>query len=195
MLPKVIDDLTVLLSKFQGVGEKTALRYVFDMLNWNDEEIENISQTILRLKTEVKKCTQCNNLSANEQCVICCDSERECQKICVVENVRDLIAIENTKSYNGKYYVLEKLISIVNGIYPEDLNIDQFVEKCKKEKIEEVILALSLSVSGETTALYLMQKLTEQEIKVTRLASGISTGLSIEYADQITLMKAFEGRK
>lgn len=195
MLPQTIQSLINILMKLSGVGEKTAQRYAFEMLNWRDEELESMSETVGELHIKIKHCEKCGNLTESKYCDICSDTSRNDKLICVVGSVKDLIAIERTQQYNGIYHVLKGLISITNGVYPEDLEIDQLVDKCVENKVEEVILALNLNVDGETTALYIAKKLESKNIQSSRLASGLPMGGNIEFADQLTLLKAFEGRK
>lgn len=195
MLPHSFQELIFKLSKLSGVGEKTAQRYAFEILEWKEKELQEFSEIILNLKRNIQKCKQCNNLCESEVCDICSDASRDEKTICVVSSVKDLIAIEKTNQYFGKYYVLNGLISIHNGIYPEDLEIDLFVENCINQNVEEVILALNLNIDGETTALYISKKLEFKNIITSRIASGLPIGGNIEYADELTLYKALEGRK
>lgn len=195
MLPQTLQQIISQLSKLSGVGEKTAQRYAFEILDWKEEDLIYFGELLLSLKKDIKKCIHCNNLSDENICHICSDIQRDSKTICVVSNVKDLIAIEKTNQYIGKYYVLKGLISIHNGIYPEDLEIDAFIEQCIKNGVKEVILALNLNIDGETTSLYISKKLEEQNIIATRIASGLPIGGNIEYADELTLLKAIEGRK
>lgn len=195
MLPTSITDLISYFSKLSGIGEKTAQRYVFELLDWDEGSLEEFAQVIHNLKLNIKKCQNCGNITETDLCEICKDQTRDKRIICVVANVKELLAIEKTNSYNGIYYVLNGLISISNGVYPEDLAIENLVQKCVDDDIQEVILALNLNVEGETTALYISKRLEEYNITSSRLASGLPMGGNIEYADSLTLHKAFEGRK
>lgn len=194
MFPNKVNELIVMFSNISGVGEKTAQRYIFDILKWEKENIEKFGKCVSDL-VNVKYCSQCGNFAEDHLCDICLDIDRNKKQICVVENIRDLLAIEKTNLYNGKYKVLNRLISVIDGVYPDDLDIDSFVQFCKDENIEEVIMALSLNVAGETTSLYISKKLDIEGIHVTRLASGIPMGSNVEYIDSLTLSQAFEGRK
>lgn len=195
MLPNSIKELITFFAKLPGIGEKTAQRYVFELLEWDEQTLEHFGNELNNLKKTIKKCQNCGNISENELCEICSDQARNKQLICVVANIKELLAIEKTEMYNGIYYVLGGLISMTNGVYPEDLEIERLIKRCEKENIEEVILALNLNMEGETTALYISKRLEEYKIASSRLASGLPMGGNIEYADNLTLLKAFEGRK
>ena len=185
MYPKTFDDLIYEFQKLPGVGAKTAERYAFTVLGWSDEEISELAETLVNLKKKVKKCTRCGNLTEDELCEFCKNSNRNQNIICVVQNPKDISVIESMQQYNGVYHVLDGLINTQKGVLPDQLNIMTLLE---------VILALDPTVEGETTALYI-SKLLEGKCRVSRLAHGIPVGSHLDYTDAMTLLKAFEGRK
>lgn len=193
MYPKTFDDLIYEFQKLPGVGAKTAERYAFTVLGWSEEEISEFSDILRVLKKNVKKCTRCGNLTEGELCDFCSDSSRNQNIICVVQNPKDISTIESMQEYNGVYHVLDGLINTQKGILPDQLNIMSLVDRINNDT-EEVILALDPTVEGETTSLYI-SKLLEGKCRVTRLAHGIPVGSHLDYADAMTLLKAFEGRK
>lgn len=195
MFPKQFQELIKYLSKLNGVGEKTAQRYAFEMLKWEVEDQITFSEVLKKLHVTIKKCQNCANFCEDKICDICADTTRNDKIICVVSNIKDLIAIEKTQQFDGKYYVLNGLISIQNGVYPEDLMIDEFVDRCEKNQVKEVILALNLNIDGETTSLYLAKRLHTKGIASSRIATGLPIGGNIEYADEMTLTNALIGRK
>ncbi len=174
-------------SGLPGVGQKTALRLVLHLLNQNQKEVERFSNTILKLKNEVKFCKQCNNIADAEICSICASRKRDHKTICVVEDTRDVMAIENTSQYNGLYHVLGGLISPMDGIGPSDLAIDTLTNRVQEGDIHEIIFALSANMEGDTTIFYLHKRLKDSQVKITTIARGIAFGGEIEYADEITL--------
>ena len=193
MYPKTFDDLIYEFQKLPGVGAKTAERYAFTVLEWPDDEISELAETLVNLKKNVKKCTRCGNLTEGELCDFCNDSSRNQNIICVVQNPKDISTIESMQEYNGVYHVLDGLINTQKGILPDQLNIISLVDRINNDT-EEVILALDPTVEGETTSLYI-SKLLEGKCRVTRLAHGIPGGSHLDYTDAMTLLKAFEGRK
>jgi recombination protein RecR len=191
--PKALQNLIDKLSLLPGVGPKTAERYAFYLLNKDANQLTDIANSIYNLKQNVKVCHQCLAISESSPCSICADSSRDNAVICVVENIQDLIAIEQTKQYNGKYFVLGGLISMIDKIGPENLNISELSKKIKNGQIKEMLIALNFTLEGETTALYL-QKLFKDKIKITRLARGLPAGSDLEYADSNTLKNALQYR-
>ena len=189
IVPSDVDDL----QKLPGVGAKTAERYAFTVLGWSDEEISELAETLVNLKKKVKKCTRCGNLTEDELCEFCKNSNRNQNIICVVQNPKDISVIESMQQYNGVYHVLDGLINTQKGVLPDQLNIMTLLNRVN-ERTEEVILALDPTVEGETTALYI-SKLLEGKCRVSRLAHGIPVGSHLDYTDAMTLLKAFEGRK
>ena len=170
-----------------GIGRKTALRLVLYLLKQDSEIVERFGNTLLKMKKEIKHCKICHNISDTEVCNICGDNYRDHEIICVVENIRDVMSIENTQQYSGIYHVLGGIISPIDGIGPADLNIDSLVEKAVNKSIKEVILALSTTMEGDTTNFYIYKKLKDTEVNVTTLARGVSIGDDLEYADEVTL--------
>ncbi len=192
--PESIEKLIKLFSQLPSVGPKTAQRYVFFLLKKNKEELLLFSDSIKDLREKIKKCSRCNTFTEINPCGICQDIKRDAKQICLVENTQDLWTIEETKQYNGKYFVLEGLIDPISGINPENLPIKQFIELIKLEKTEEIIIALNFTMEGESTALYLKKYLPEN-IKITRLAKGLPLGSDLEYADSLTLKNALKYRQ
>ena len=192
MYPIDFQKLIEMFEKLPGVGTKTAQRYAFKIL---ESEKENIDEYINVLKniTNIKKCKTCGFLSESTECVICKDITRDDSTIMVVEGPQDVVAIENTGMYKGKYHVLGGLISSSKGVFPEDLDINKLVNRID-DKVKEIILALSPTMDGEMTSLYIDKILKEKEIKITRLANGLPMGSSLDYADELTLIKAMSNR-
>ena len=183
------------LSKLPGVGRKTALRLALHLLRQNESEVETFSSSILKMKQEIKHCSCCHNVSDTELCPICVDARRDASVVCVVENIQDVMAIENTQQYNGLYHVLHGVLSPMDGIGPEEINIKNLIIRLQKsDEIREVILALNSTPEGESTAMYLGKLIKPSGIKVSRLASGLAVGSDIEYANSITLKRAVQGR-
>lgn len=193
MYPKKFEDLIQAYSKLPGVGRKTAERYAFTTLNWDEEWINEFITSLSAIKDGIKHCEVCGNLSDGDKCEFCMNDTRNHNVICVVQSPKDIAAIESMQEYNGVYHVLNGLINIQKGILPENLNIQSLVNRINDD-IEEVIIAMDPTVEGETTALYIT-KLLDGRTKVTRLAHGIPMGGHLDYTDAHTLLKAFEGRK
>lgn len=193
MYPKKFEDLIQAYSKLPGVGRKTAERYAFTTLNWDEEWINEFITSLSAIKDSIKRCEVCGNLSDGDKCEFCMNDTRNHNVICVVQSPKDIAAIESMQEYNGVYHVLNGLINIQKGILPENLNIQSLVNRINDD-IEEVIIATDPTVEGETTALYIT-KLLDGRTKVTRLAHGIPMGGHLDYTDAHTLLKAFEGRK
>lgn len=193
MYPKKFEDLIQAYSKLPGVGRKTAERYAFTTLNWDEEWINEFITSLSAVKDGIKRCKVCGNLSDGDKCEFCMNDTRNHNVICIVQSPKDIAAIESMQEYNGVYHVLNGLINIQKGILPENLNIQSLVNRINND-IEEVIIATDPTVEGETTALYIT-KLLDGKAKVTRLAHGIPMGGHLDYTDAHTLLKAFEGRK
>ncbi len=192
--PRSIEKLIRIFSQLPSVGPKTAERYVFYLLNHSQEELLSLSENIKDLKENIKNCSRCKTFTEKDPCLICEDSKRNNQTICLVENTQDLWAIEETRQFNGKYFVLGKLIDPISNINPEDLPIKEFLDLIKKENIKEIIIALNFTLEGESTTLYLKKHLPEK-IKITRLAKGLPLGSDLEYADNLTLKNALKYRQ
>jgi len=177
-----------------GVGRKTAFRLVMNLLKRDSEEVKRFGESIIRLHSEIKYCKVCNNISDTEICSICRDVKRESAVVCVVENITDVIAIENTRQFKGLYHVLGGIISPMDGIGPSDLKIDSLEEKVKKGGITEIILALSTTMEGDTTNFYLYKRLSKYNVIISTLARGVAIGDELEYTDEITLGRAINNR-
>lgn len=193
MYPKNLQDIISEFEKLPGVGNKTATRYAFTLLEKPDEELENLTKKIVNLK-EIKKCKICGFLSETDECSFCKDKARDKSTILVVAYPQDVVAIEKTESYKGLYHVLNGLISSTKGIYPEDLNIEALLNRINNIT-KEIIIATSPTLDGEMTALYLDKILKEKSINVTRIAHGLPMGSNLDYADDLTLIKALDNRR
>ena len=180
--------------KFPGVGPKSAQRMAFYLLKWNENEVEKFAETMIEAKQTIKYCETCFNLSSQSPCEICSSLKRDKSTICVVAEPKDLIAIEKTNEYKGVYHVLQGLISPLDGVGPEDIKIKELLVRVSDDSVKEVILAINPTVEGETTSLYLNKILKPFEIKVTRIAFGLPMGGDLEYVDDLTIIKALEGR-
>lgn len=181
-------------SKLPGIGRKTALRLVLHLLRQDTEDVEKLSQAVVQMKHEVKHCRVCHNISDSEMCPICSDPRRDAAIICVVENIQDVMAVENTQQFNGLYHVLGGVISPMDGIGPSDLEIDSLVERVSKGEVKEVILALSSTMEGDTTNFYIFRKLASCNVRVSIIARGISVGDELEYTDEVTLGRSILNR-
>ncbi|MBQ4462543.1 MAG: recombination protein RecR [Bacteroidaceae bacterium] len=181
-------------SRLPGIGRKTALRLVLHMLRQENESVDNFANALVTLKHEVKYCIVCHNISDTDVCQICSDSRRDKSLICVVENIRNVMSIENTQQFHGLYHVLGGVISPIDGIGPSDLEIDSLVERVKAGGVSEVILALSSTMEGDTTNFYIFRKLADTGVKISVLARGISIGDELEYTDEVTLGRSIINR-
>ncbi len=184
---KLLEDAVDEFAKLPGIGRKTAFRLVLHLLNQEKEEVKQFGNTIIKLREEIKRCKSCNVISDNELCPICADPKRNSSVVCVVENSRDVIAIENTQQYNGIYHVLGGIISPMDGIGPSDLNVENLQNKIESDHVEEIILALSTTMEGDTTNFYLYKRFREYPVKISTIARGISIGDDLEFADELTL--------
>ena len=194
MYPKAFERLIECFQLLPGVGAKTAERYAFTMLDAPEDQVELFAETLLNSKKDIKHCRICGNITDKDECPICRDENRNSHMICVVQSPKDVIAMEKTHEYQGVYHVLNGLISTSKGIMPEDLNIDSLIDRCTSDT-EEVIIATNATIEGETTAMYLDKLLSGKGVLVTRIAHGLPMGGHLDYADELTLIKAFEGRK
>lgn len=181
-------------SKLPGIGRKTALRLVLDLLRRTEEEVDGFATAVTRLRKEVKHCKVCHNISDTDVCPICSDRRRDSTSICVVENIRDVMAVENTQQYNGLYHVLGGIISPMDGVGPSDIEIDSLVERVAAGGVKEVILALSSTMEGDTTNFYISRKLAGYDVVISVIARGISVGDELEYTDEVTLGRAILNR-
>ncbi len=181
-------------AKLPGIGRKTALRLVLHLLHQENEDVENFAQALTEMKREIKYCKVCHNISDSEVCPVCSNPKRDTSIICVVENVRDVMAIENTAQFNGLYHVLGGIISPMDGIAPSDLEIDSLEKRVAEGGVQEVILALSPTMEGDTTNFYIFRKLAAYNVKLSIIARGISVGDELEYADEVTLGRSILNR-
>ena len=181
-------------AKLPGIGRKTALRLVLHLLHQENEDVENFAQALTEMKREIKYCKVCHNISDSEVCPVCSNPKRDTSIICVVENVRDVMAIENTAQFNGLYHVLGGIISPMDGIAPSDLEIDSLEKRVAEGGVQEVILALSPTMEGDTTNFYIFRKLAAYNVKRSIIARGISVGDELEYADEVTLGRSILNR-
>lgn len=192
-----IPSIESLIDKFTSlpsIGRKSASRIAFHILNLPEENVKDFADTMLNAKKSIKYCKKCQTLTDTEYCSVCSDKGRNTTQICVVESPQDVMAFERTREFNGTYHVLHGLLSPMDGITPDSLKIKELLYRVTNEDIEEVIMATNPTVDGEATAMYISKLLKPFEIKVTRLAYGIPVGASLEYSDEITLLRAFEGR-
>ena len=181
-------------SKLPGIGKKTALRLVLHLLKQETNEVEYFSETIAKMRRDILFCNRCHNISDANICSICANSMRNQKLICVVENIRDVIAIENTQQFNGTYHVLGGIISPLDGVGPNDLQIESLVNRIHNEEIEELVFALNPNIQGDTTIYYIQKKLVGLACRVTTIARGIAFGGELEFADEMTLAKSLANR-
>ena len=193
--PPSLKSLLQELERLPGIGPKSALRIAMFLLNQPKEAIERLIQALQRVKEQLRLCRRCFNYAEGELCAICQDENRNGSLICVVEDPMDIAVIENAGIYQGRYHVLHGVISPIEGIGPDDLRINELVERLKVEPIQEVILALSPTTEGEATSTYIARLLKPFGVKITQLAMGLPVGGSLDYADQLTIMRALEGRR
>ena len=191
---KLIEDAVQEFSKLPGIGKKTALRMVLHLLKMEKEEVNGFSGALSRMRNEICFCNTCHNISDAEQCAICANPARNKSQVCVVETIRDVIAIESTQQYNGLYHVLGGILSPLDGIGPEQLNVASLHERVKNDRVEELIMALSPTIEGDTTVYYIARQLNELPIRITTIARGISFGGELEYADEMTLARSIAKR-
>ncbi len=181
-------------SKLPGIGRKTALRLVLHLLRREESDVESFTTAVSKLRREVRYCRVCHNISDTELCPLCSDPRRDTTTVCVVENVQDVMAIENTQQYHGLYHVLGGIISPMDGMGPGDIEIDSLVERVAEGGIKEVILALSSTMEGDTTNFYIFRKLADMDVRISVIARGISVGDEIEYTDEVTLGRSIVNR-
>ncbi len=192
--PSTILNLIECFKKLPGIGEKTAERLALSILDFDNDTINIFSSSLKDSKTKIRRCIKCNNLSEDELCEICKDKNRNKQILCVVEEPKNVIQFEKLNIYDGYYHVLDGLISPIDGINPEDINISNIISRVKEDKIKEIILALKPSVEGETTSLYISKILEDLDVKISKIAYGIPIGAEIDYVDSLTLEMALENR-
>ncbi|MBS7377490.1 MAG: recombination mediator RecR [Paludibacteraceae bacterium] len=191
---QILENAVQSLASLPGVGRKTALKYALFLLKQDNKTSNQFIDNINNLISNIQYCTKCHNISDKPICEICNNSKRDHHTICVVETIKEVMLIENTAQYDGVYHVLGGLISPINGISPSDLEISSLIDRVQKEEIEEIILALSPNVEGDTTCFYLYRKLADFNIKITTIARGVAIGDNLEYADEITLGRSIKNR-
>lgn len=193
--PKDFSDLIESFKLLPGVGDKSAERFVYCVDEMSDEEVENFSENLKKFKKNIRRCEICGHYSSNDICDVCADKTRDLSTICVVEDSKSVFKFETSGNYKGLYHVLGGLISPIDDINPDDLNINNLIFKRLNDNVKEIIIALTPSIEGETTSLYLQKLLENKNVKVSRLSYGLPIGSDIEYLDPITLIKAIDDRK
>lgn len=181
-------------ARLPGIGKKTALRLVLHLIKQDAGSVQAFGETVLKMRQEIKFCQRCCNISDGDICSICANSMRNQELICVVENIRDVIAIESTQQFNGVYHVLGGIISPLDGVGPDQLNIESLVARVRKEPIRELVFALNPTIQGDTTIYYIQKKMQPHEISITTIARGIAFGGELEYADEMTLARSLQNR-
>jgi recombination protein RecR len=195
MYEGAVQDLIDELGRLPGVGPKSAQRIAFHLLAAESADVERLATTLVRVKNEVRFCTICGNVAESEQCRICTDPRRDASVICVVEEPKDVVAVERTREFRGRYHVLGGAISPIDGVGPDDLRIRELLARLRDGTVTELILATDPNLEGEATATYLARMVGPMGLTVTRLASGLPVGGDLEYADEVTLGRAFSGRR
>ncbi|WP_080871844.1 recombination mediator RecR [Oceanobacillus timonensis] len=193
--PEPITKLMDSFSKLPGIGPKTAARLAFFVLDMKDDDVMNFANALVNAKRELTHCSVCGNITDQDPCAICQDTSRDGSIICVVQDPKDVIAMEKMKEFRGKYHVLHGAISPMDGIGPEDINVPDLINRLKDEEVEELILATNPNIEGEATAMYISRLVKPSGIRTTRIAHGLPVGGDLEYADEVTLSKALEGRR
>jgi len=191
---RLIEEAVDQMASLPGVGKKTALRLVLHLLKREDDEVARFSRAFVKLKEEIKACQTCFNLSDSAQCEICSNPLRNLSTVCVVEGIRELMAIEGTDQYRGGYHILGGVISPMDGVGPSDLNVEGLLDRVRKGEVTEIIFALSTTMEGETTAFYLYKKLASFDVQVTAIARGVAVGDELQYADEVTLARSIQQR-
>lgn len=191
---RLLDNAVEQLSKLPGIGKKTALRLALHLLRRDPIQAESLGNSIIELCRNVSYCSKCHNISDEEVCPICSDARRDHSQVCVVENIRDVITVENTREFHGVYHVLGGLVSPLEGIGPADLEIESLVERVQHDGVKEVILALSPTMEGDTTSFYIYRKLQHEDVEITVLARGVAMGNDLEYTDELTLGRSIVNR-
>lgn len=191
---KYLEDLVEHFSSLPGIGKKTALRLVLNLLKRDQDELKAFAASLGEIQEKIKTCSNCGNISDAENCEICLQDSRKQELICVVEDIRDILAIESTQQYFGTYHVLGGVISPMEGIGPNDLNIESLIKRIELGEVTEIILALNASMEGDTTNFYLFRKLADFDVKVTTLSRGVAVGTELQYADELTLGRSIVNR-
>ncbi|HLQ75619.1 MAG TPA: recombination mediator RecR [Alloiococcus sp.] len=195
LYPEPISKLMDSYMKLPGIGEKTASRLAFYTVNMREEDVTNFAKALISVQRDLTYCSICGNMTEDDPCVICSDETRDKSTILVVEQAKDVLSMERMSEYKGVYHVLHGILSPIEGTGPEDINISELIKRLQADEVEEVIIATNATAEGEATAMYLSKLIKPSGIKVTRLAHGLSVGSDIEYADEVTLLKAVEGRR
>lgn len=189
-----MEDAVNELARLPGIGKKTALRLALHLLKEAESEVASLGNTLIKMRTEIQYCENCHNISDTSLCTICSDPKREAQTVCIVQDVRDVIAIENTRQYHGLYHILGGVISPMEGISPDDLNILSLIKKIERNQIKEIIMALPATMEGDTTNFFIYKKVKEFDVVVSTIARGVSIGDELEYADEVTLGRSILNR-
>ena len=195
MYPDGLKNLIESFKYLPGIGEKTAERLAFAVLEFDEDQCELFSQSLLDVKSKIKKCSICNTLTENDVCFVCSNNLRDNEILCVVDDTKSVFLFEKLGMFNGYYHVLDGLISPLDGVNPEDIGLNKLIERISKDKFKEIILAFKPSIEGETTALYIKKILSDMDVVVSRLASGLPIGADMEYVDKLTLERALIDRK
>ncbi|MBL4755270.1 MAG: recombination protein RecR [Flavobacteriales bacterium] len=191
---KLLEDAVNEFSRLPGVGKRSALRLALHLLRQEEAQVVSLGESLIRMRKEISYCRSCFNISDTEICEICANTERDHTLICVVEDIRDIMAIENTHQFKGVYHVLGGIISPMNGVGPDDLNIDTLITKVKEGEIKEIILALNTTLEGDTTNFFLFKKLKDANVEITTIARGVAVGDELEYVDDVTLGRSMINR-
>lgn len=191
---KLISDAVAEFTKLPGIGEKTALRLVLHLLKQDADKVNHFGDAITKMRNEIKFCKTCNNVSDHELCEICGNRHRDHSLVCLVESIREVIAIENTHIYKGTYHILGGVISPIDGIGPDKLNIDSLIARVKSGEVKEIIMAINPTIEGDTTIFYVSKKLKELNVNITTIARGVSFGGELEYTDELTLARSIATR-
>ena len=195
MYPDSLQELIDSFKYLPGIGDKTAERMAFAIMDMDDEKIEQFSSSLRKTKETIHRCPKCNSLTDKEECVICSDKSRDSKTLCVVEDPKSVFLFEKLGLFNGKYHVLNGLISPLDGVNPDDIDLDKLIDRVKNEEFKEIILAFKPSIEGETTSLYIKRILGDMDLSITKIASGIPMGADMEYMDAMTLERALIDRK
>ena len=191
---QLLENAVAEFAKLPGIGKKTALRLVLHLLKQQENDVQQFSEVVAKMRNEIKFCQRCFNVADADICSICANSMRKQEIICVVENIRDVIAIESTQQFNGIYHVLGGIISPLDGVGPDQLTIESLIHRVQKEKTEEIIFALNPNIQGDTTIYYIQKKLHNTDLRITTIARGIAFGGELEYADEMTLARSLQNR-
>lgn len=191
---KLLEDTVEAFASLPGIGKKTALRLALHLLQTDNEEVVNFCDVIVKMKKHIQFCQTCHNIADEKHCSICLSPKRDKTTICVVESIKEVMAIENTQQFNGVYHVLGGIISPIEGVGPNDLTIDSLVQRVQEEKAQELIMAISPTIEGETTIFYISKQLEEHPVKISTIARGVSFGGELEYADELTLGRSIVSR-